>query len=87
MSVIHPANLKAPLLNSPNTCIFMPDHLVKKVMIKGIVDDTILMKSIGCKPSSESSIPILMMLKSLLKSIPIRVNNNWLLLGKMDCKM
>jgi hypothetical protein len=86
MSVIHPANLKAPLPNSPNICVLVPDHLVRKVMIKSIVDDTILMKSIGLEPSSESGIPVLMTLKSLLKSIAIRANDNWLLLGKMDRK-
>ena len=65
----------------------MPDHLIRKVMVKGIVDNTILMKGIGLKPSSKSGIPILIMLKSFLKSIPIRMNDNWLLLGKMNCKM
>jgi hypothetical protein len=55
-------------------------------LIKGIVDNTILMKGIGFKPSSESGIPVLMPLKSVLNSVPINVKDNWLLLGKMDRK-
>jgi hypothetical protein len=86
MGIIHPANLEAPLPDSPKVCVFVPDHLVRKVLIKGIVDDTILMKGIGFEPSSESGIPVLMPLKSVLNSVPINVKDNWLLLGKMDRK-
>jgi len=86
MGIIHPAYLKAPLPDSPDMPSLVPDHLVRKVLIEGIIDDTILMFSIGLKPSSKSGIPVLMPLKSLLKSIPIGIDNNCLLLGKMNCK-
>src|ERR1700679_1464903 len=76
MGIIHPANLEAPLPDSPNMGILVPDHLVRKVLIEGIVDDTILMISIGLEPSSKSSKPILMTRKSLLKSVPIRIEDN-----------
>ncbi len=67
--------------------VLVSDHLVRKVLIKGIINDTILMLIIGLEPSSKSGVPVLMLLKSLLKSIPARIENNWLLLGKMNCKM
>ena len=38
MSIIYPANLKAPLPNGSKMCVLVPDHLVRKVLIKGIVD-------------------------------------------------
>ncbi len=87
MGIIHSANLKASLSDSPNMPVLVSDHLVRKVLIKGIINDTILMLIIGLEPSSKSGVPVLMLLKSLLKSIPARIENNWLLLGKMNCKM
>jgi hypothetical protein len=86
MSIKHPAYLKAPLPDSPNISVLVPDHLVRKVLIEGIVDDTILMKSIGLEPSSKSGVPVLILLKKLLKSIPVRMDDDGLLLGKMNCK-
>ena len=66
----------------------MPNHLVGKVLIKSVIDDTILMKSIGLEPSSQSGIPVCMPLKSLLKiAIPIRIKDKTLLLlRKMNLK-
>src|SRR5713101_3372628 len=87
VSVIHPANLKAPLSDMPGMPILVPDHPVGKVLIQGIVDDTILMKSIGLEPSSKSGVPILMPLKSLLKSVSAGTNDNCLLLRKVYRKM
>jgi hypothetical protein len=43
------------------------------------------MKSIGLKPSSKSGIPVFMLLKGLLESISVGVDDNCLLLGKMNC--
>src|SRR5260370_40722785 len=65
MSIIHPANLKAALPNSPHQPILVPDHLVRKVLVKGVVDDAILMKSIVVEPCCECGLPVLMMLKSM----------------------
>jgi hypothetical protein len=65
----------------------MPDHLARKVLIEGVVDNAILMKSIGLEPSSESGVPVLMPVKSLLNAdIPVGIKNDCLLLGKMDLK-
>ena len=65
----------------------MPNYLVGKVLIKSVVDDPILMKSIGLEPSSQSGIPVCMLLKSLLKiAIPVRIKDDTLLLGKMNLK-
>jgi hypothetical protein len=86
VGIIHPANLKAPLSLSPDTCLLLPDHLVGKVLIEGIVDITILIKMIGLEPCSKSGVLIFMSLKSLLKGISARMENNWLLLGKMNGK-
>ena len=86
MGIIHSANLEAPLPDSPDMPVLMPDHLAKKVLVKGIIDDTILMLSIGLEPSSKSGVPVLMPLKSLLESIPIGIDNDCLLLGEMNCK-
>src|SRR6266436_7326503 len=86
VSIVHSANLIAPLPNSPDICVLMPDHLVGKVLIEGIVGDAILVKCIGFEPPSKSGVSILMSLESLLKGVPVRVNDNCLLLGKMDCK-
>jgi hypothetical protein len=60
MGIIHPANLEAPLPNGPDMPVLIPDHLVGEVLIKGIVNDPILMLSIGFKPPSESGVPVLM---------------------------
>src|SRR6266852_8516740 len=87
VGVIHPANLKAPLPDMPGMPILVPDHPVGKVLIQGIVDDTILMKSIGLESSSKSDVPILMPLKSLLKSVSAGMNDNCLLLRKVYRKM
>ena len=86
MGIIHSANLEAPLPNGPNTPIFVPDHLIRKVLIEGVIDDAILMLGIGLEPSSKSGVSVLMLLNSLLESIPVRINDNCLLLGKMNCK-
>ena len=67
-------------------CVLVPDHFVRKVLVKSTIDDTILMKSIGFEPSSKSGVPVLMLLKSLLECIPVGMDDNCLLLGKMDCK-
>jgi len=83
VSIIHPANLKAPLPDGPSMCGLVPDHPVGKVLIQGIVDDTILMKSIGLEPSSESGVSVFMPLKSLLKSVSAGTNDNCLLLRKV----
>src|SRR6266436_3897051 len=86
VSIIHSANLIAPLPNSPDICVLVPDHLVGKVLIEGIVDNAIPVKSIGFEPPSKSGVPVLMSLKSLLKGVPFRVNDNCLLLRKVDHK-
>src|SRR6266436_2842750 len=86
VSIVHPANLIVPLPNSPDICVLVPDHLVGKVLIEGIVDDAIPIKSIGFEPPSKSGVPVLMSLKSLLKGVPFRVNDNCLLLRKVDHK-
>jgi hypothetical protein len=43
IGIIHPANLEAPLPDGPDMPVFIPDHLVGKVLIKGIVNNPILM--------------------------------------------
>src|SRR6266849_4167458 len=86
VSIIHPANLKASLSDFPDMRILVPDHPVGKVLIQGIVDHPILVSSICLEPPSESGVPVLMSLKSLLKCVSAGVNDNCLLLGKMNCK-
>jgi hypothetical protein len=60
MGIIHPANLKALLPNGLDMPILISDHLVREILIKGIVNDPILMLSIGLKPPSKSGVPVLM---------------------------
>ena len=45
-----------------------------------------MISSIGLEPSSESGVLVLMPLKSFLRSLPVRIDDNSLLLRKMDCK-
>jgi hypothetical protein len=87
MSIIHSAYLKAPIPGSSDIRILMPDHVVRKVLIKDIAGVLILMSSIVLEPSSKSSVSIIMLLKSLLKSFPARIKDYWLMLGKMNCKV
>ena len=63
------------------------DHLIRKVLIKGVVNNTILILIIGLEPCSESGVSVCMTLKSLLESIPVSIKDNCLLLGEMNCKM
>src|SRR5713101_2637133 len=86
ISIIHPANLKAPLSDFPGMRVLVPDHPVGKVLIQGIIDHPILVSSICLEPSSESGVSVLMSLKSLLKCVSAGADNNCLLLGKMNCK-
>ena len=87
MSIIHSAYLKVLSPDSPDIIFLVPDHLVGKVLIEGVVNDTILISSIGLEPSSESGIPILISVKCILDSnIPVGIENNCLLLGKMNLK-
>jgi hypothetical protein len=74
------------LVVSRTAATLVPDHLVRKVLVEGIVDDTILMLGIGLEPSSKSGVLVLMPLKSLLGSIPGGIDDDWLLVRKMDCK-
>jgi hypothetical protein len=87
VSIIHPANLNALLPGCPDTPLPVPDHDVRKVLVEGATDGGIIMiKSIGRKPSSKCGVPVLIALKSLLKSVPVGMNDNCLLLGKMNCQ-
>ena len=87
MGVIHPANLETPLSNGPFRTAFIPDHLVREVLIESIIDLSILVKCIGLKSSSKSGISILISLKSLLGIyVLIRVNDDWLMVRKMNSK-
>jgi hypothetical protein len=70
----------------PGMPLLVPDHNAGKVLIKGIVDDPILMLSISLEPSSESGVPVLMPLKSLLKCVSVGANDDRLLLGKVNRK-
>jgi hypothetical protein len=87
MSIIHPAYLEVLFPDSPDIIVLVPDHLGRKVLIEGIVDNAILMKSIGLKPTSESGIPVCISVKSILETdISVGIENNGLLLGKMNLK-
>jgi hypothetical protein len=46
-----------------------------------------MISSIDLEPSSESGVPVFMPLKSFLRSLPVRIDDNSLLLRKMDCKV
>src|SRR5712672_1936651 len=87
MGIIHPAYLEVLCSDSLDTTVLVPPHLAGKVLIEGVVNDTILIASIGLKPSSESGIPILISVKYILESdIPVGIENDCLLLGKMNLK-
>jgi hypothetical protein len=64
----------------------MPDHLVRKVLVEGIVDIGILIKTVGLEPCSKCGVPIFISLKNFLKGISARIENNRLLVGKMNSK-
>jgi hypothetical protein len=55
-------------------------------LIEGVVDNRIVMKSIGFEPTSESGVLVRMSLKGLLKGIPAGIDDDRLLLGKVNCK-
>ena len=77
MGIIHSAYLEVLFPDGPDICVLVPPHLVGKVLVEGVVDDTILIASIGLKPSSESGIPILISVKCILESdIPVGIENN-----------
>src|SRR5882762_8491603 len=87
MGIIHSAYLEVLFPDGPDICVLVPPHLVGKVLVEGVVDDTILIASIGLEPSSESGIPILISVKGILESdIPVGIENDCLLLGKMNLK-
>ena len=77
MSIIHPAYLEILLSDSPNIPILIPNHLGRKVLIEGVIDVAILMKSIGLKPFSKCGISVLMTLQSLLSTaIFVKIKDN-----------
>jgi hypothetical protein len=85
MSIVYPVNLKAPLPSSPDVPIFVLYHFARKILINGIINHPILMKCIGLKLCSKSSIPILISVKNILCIfVSINIYNNCLLLGKMN---
>jgi hypothetical protein len=85
ISIVYPANLKAPLPNSSDAPISVSYHFARKILINSIIDYPILMKCIGLKPCSESSIPVLIPVKDILCiSVSINIYNNCLLLEKMN---
>ena len=54
----------------------MLDHLIGKVLIVNIINIIILIKIIGLKSYNKYSVSIFILLKSLLKDIFARIENN-----------
>ena len=57
-------------------CILVLDHLIGKVLIVNIINIIILIKIIGLKSYNKYSVSIFILLKSLLKDIFARIENN-----------
>ena len=59
MSIIHPANLKAPSPDSPDPHVPVPSHLAGEILIEGIPDDPILTSNIGLESCSKGGVLLL----------------------------
>src|SRR5258708_17813144 len=88
MSIVHSANLKARVPNSPHVPSLVPYHFARKILVNGVIDPPILMKCIGLEPCSESGILVLIPVKDILCiSVSVYVYDNCVLLGKMNWQM
>src|SRR5260370_41808349 len=60
MSIVHSANLKAPLPNSPHVPSLVPYHFASKILVNGVIYHPMLMKCIGLEQCIEIGVLVLM---------------------------